>query len=186
MSKPERLGDVDKAADAEAAVSAVEGEIREFVRRDVSTFRRSHHQPEVHSEAAAENISSLIQRISGASITEVERVVSELSVLRDTLRSEGDRLQRDIAAFASLSQAALTSTRIIAESLDNWKPEQSNLPKSQAAQAPHLSNHSSGSHSSASHSSGNHASGNHAPSGQATSGHGSQASQTAQARTGSR
>ncbi len=121
---PDRLGDVDRAADAEAVVSAVEGEIREFVRRDVSTFRRPHHMPEIQSEAAAENIAQLIQRVSGASVTEVERVINELSILRDTLRAEGERVQRDITSYASLCQAALTSTKIIADSLNNWKPNQ--------------------------------------------------------------
>jgi hypothetical protein len=122
MNKPERLGDVDKAAEAEAVVNAVEGEIREFVRRDVSTFRRPHHTPEGQSEAAAENIASLIQRVSGASVAEVDRVISELTLLRDTLRSEGERVQREITTYASLSQAALTSTKIIADSLNNWRP----------------------------------------------------------------
>ncbi len=140
MNKPERLGDVDK--DAEAVVNAVEGEIREFVRRDVSTFRRPHHTPEIQSEAAAENIASLIQRVSGASVAEVERVITELTVLRDTLRSEGERVQRDITNYAALSQAALTSTRIIADSLNNWRP---NMPAQQTASPPTAPNRSNGS-----------------------------------------
>ena len=124
MVKPERLSEIDEAAaNATAAnVAEVEGEIREFVRRDVSVFRRG-QSTETTDVAAAENINSLIQRVSGASITEIERVLAELTTVRDMLRSEGERVQREIAAYASLSQAAMTSMKIIADSLAQWKPQ---------------------------------------------------------------
>lgn len=118
--RPERLGEVDQAAaEASATVQKVEGEIREFVRRDVSTFRRS--RPDTADNA--DNINSLIQRVSGASITEIERVMAELTGVRDMLRSGGERVQREIPGYASLSQAAMTSMKIIADSLGQWKPQ---------------------------------------------------------------
>ena len=120
LSRPERLGEIDEAAAASATVSEVEGEIREFVRRDISIFRRS-RQPE-NADVAAENISALIQRVSGQSVDEIERVIAELSQVRDMLRSEADRVQREIAGYAALSQAAMTSMKIIAESLAQWRP----------------------------------------------------------------
>ena len=118
--RPERLSEIDEAA-AKAVVNEVEGEIREFVRRDVSVFRRP-QQPAESGEAAADNINSLIQRVSGASIAEVERVIAELANVRDMLRSEGERVQREISGYASLSQAAMTSMKIIGDSLAQWKP----------------------------------------------------------------
>ena len=118
--RPERLSEIDEAA-AKAVVNEVEGEIREFVRRDVSVFRRP-QQPTESGEAAADNINSLIQRVSGASIAEVERVIAELANVRDMLRSEGERVQREISGYASLSQAAMTSMKIIGDSLAQWKP----------------------------------------------------------------
>jgi len=121
--RPERLGEIDQVA-ASAVVQEVEGEIREFVRRDLSVFRRN--QPAETGEAAADSINSLIQRVSGGSITEVERVIAELTNVRDMLRSEGERVQREISGYASLSQAAMTSMKIIADSLAQWKP---NLPQ---------------------------------------------------------
>jgi hypothetical protein len=123
--RPERLSEIDEAA-ASATVQEVEGEIREFVRRDVSVFRRN--QPPVETgEAAADNINALIQRVSGGSIVEVERVIAELTNVRDMLRSEGERVQREISGYASLSQAAITSMKIIADSLAQWKPNTANL-----------------------------------------------------------
>ena len=118
--KAERTAEADQAA-ATAAVEQVEGEIRAFVRRDLSVFRRKQQQE--GSEAAVENITSVIDRVSGASVNEIERVMSELATVRDMLRSEGERVQREISGYASLSQAAMTSMKIIGDSLVQWKSQ---------------------------------------------------------------
>jgi len=96
----------------------VEGEIREFVRRDVATLRR---QPENESEMVANNIGNLLQRVAGTSVREIDRLIVELQTLREMLQTENARVQREIVEFATLSQAAMQSTRIIAESLTQWK-----------------------------------------------------------------
>src|SRR5581483_10007059 len=98
-AKPERLGDIDGAAAvaATATVNEVEGEIREFVRRDVSVFRRNREG--ASNDVAADSINSLIQRVSASSLIEVERVIKELTNVRDMLRSEGERVQREITGY---------------------------------------------------------------------------------------
>ena len=101
-----------------SAETEVEGEIREFVRRDVVGVRR---QPESDSELVANNINQLLQRVAGTSVQEIDKLITELQTLRDTLQSEAARVQREIVEYATLSQAALQSTKIIAESLTNWK-----------------------------------------------------------------
>ena len=101
-----------------AAETQVEGEIREFVRRDVATLRRP---PENDSEMVASNIGSLLQRVAGTSVQEIDRLISELQTLREMLHNEGARVQREIVEYATLSQAAMQSTKIIAESLTHWK-----------------------------------------------------------------
>ena len=101
-----------------AVETQVEGEIREFVRRDVATLRR---QPEQDSEMVASNIGNLLQRVAGTSVKEIDKLVAELQTLREMLQNEGARVQREIVEYASLSQAAMQSTRIIAESLTIWK-----------------------------------------------------------------
>jgi hypothetical protein len=98
--------------------SEVEGEIREFVRRDVVGLRRN---PETDSEIIASNISSLLQRVAGTSVQEIDKLIGELQTLRDRLADEGARVQREIVEYATLSQAAMQSTKIIAESLTHWK-----------------------------------------------------------------
>ena len=129
--RPDRLSEIDEAAAAvNQATTEVEGEIREFVRRDVSVFRRQ--RPDNSSgDAAVENISSLIQRVSGASVAEIDRVVNELNAVREMLRTEGERVQREITNYASLSQAAMSSMKVMTDSLAQWnspstQPRQSN------------------------------------------------------------
>ena len=106
-------------SELEAAVETeVEGEIREFVRRDVATLRR---HPENDSELVASNINSLLQRVAGTSIQEIDKLIAELQTLRDRLTNEAARVQREIVEYATLSQAAMQSTKIIAESISSWK-----------------------------------------------------------------
>lgn len=101
-----------------AVETEVEGEIREFVRRDVATLRR---HPENDSEMVASNINSLLQRVAGTSIQEIDKLIAELQTLRDRLNTEAARVQREIVEYATLSQAAMQSTKIIAESISSWK-----------------------------------------------------------------
>ena len=108
----------DTVEDDKLAETEVEGEIRDFVRRDVATLRRS---PESDSEMVASNISTLLQRVARTSVQEIDRLISELQTLRDMLHNEGARVQREIVEYATLSQAAMQSTKIIAESLTHWK-----------------------------------------------------------------
>jgi hypothetical protein len=115
MIKSREPVELDKATEI-----AVEGEIREFVRRDVATLRRS---PEADSEAVANNISTLLQRVAGSSVQEIDRLMGELHTLRELLQAEGARVQREITEYAHLSQSAMHSTKVITESLAKWKGE---------------------------------------------------------------
>ena len=100
-------------------VEAVEGEIREFVRRDVVARRPVTQEPD--GRAVADNISSLLARVSVSSVQEIDRLIADLKGLRERLAAEAERVQREIVEYASLSQAAMQSTKIISESLNHWK-----------------------------------------------------------------
>jgi hypothetical protein len=113
-----------------AAVADVEAGIRDFVRNDVAYLRRPVSAPassidpvieQKSPEVSVNNVNSLIQRVAGASIQEIENLISELESLRDLLHAEGERVQREISGYAQLSQAALKSTRMIAENVTEWK-----------------------------------------------------------------
>jgi hypothetical protein len=110
-----------------AAVSEVEAGIRDFVRNDIAYLRRAPvTSPETvplepNTEATVNNVNSLIQRVAGTSLAEIEKLISELESLRDLLHAEGQRVQREISGYAQLSQAAMKSTRMIADNVTQWK-----------------------------------------------------------------
>jgi len=114
-----------------AAVSEVEAGIRAFVRNDVAYLRRpptltpdaaaAAAALEPSTEATVNNVNSLIQRVAGTSLSEIENLIGELESLRDLLHAEGQRVQREISGYAQLSQAAMKSTRMIADNVTQWK-----------------------------------------------------------------
>jgi hypothetical protein len=111
-----------------AAVSEVEAGIRDFVRNDIAYLRRppgmlnaDDTALEPSAEATVNNVNSLIQRVAGTSLAEIEKLISELESLRDLLHAEGQRVQREISGYAQLSQAAMKSTRMIADNVTQWK-----------------------------------------------------------------
>ena len=120
---PEKVEQQPESEANLAAVSEVEAGIREFVRNDVAYLRRPGIAAlgESDQDAAVTNVNSLIQRVAGASLSEIENLITELERLRDMLHAEGQRVQREIAGYAQLSHAAMKSTRIIAENMTQWK-----------------------------------------------------------------
>jgi hypothetical protein len=108
-----------------AAVSEVENGIRDFVRNDIAYLRRPATGTEApldaNAEATVSNVNSLIQRVAGTSLAEIENLISELESLRELLHAEGQRVQREISGYAQLSQAAMKSTRMIADNVQQWK-----------------------------------------------------------------
>ena len=113
-------------------LSDIEDEIRDFIRRDV---RQPKSAADGANGSAAEKLNDLIRRVSGASMEEIDRVISELQSVRDMLRSEGERVSREIAGYARLSYGSVTVMKIISNSLTQWKsgPDKSGQPPCPAA-----------------------------------------------------
>jgi hypothetical protein len=105
-------------ADVQRGKQGLEDDLRDSVRSEVATLRRA---PDSESVAVANNLGDMLQRVSGSSLQEIDRLVGELQSIRDLLETEGERVQRAIAEYAHLSQSSLQSTKIIAESLARWK-----------------------------------------------------------------
>jgi hypothetical protein len=103
---------VPKLADLESGM-------REFVRRDLAPGRRPRTAAD---QIAPDVIHSALQSISNGAIAEVERVLTELTQVRDLLRSESERVQREIGQYTALNDAARTSMKIIGDSLAQWRP----------------------------------------------------------------
>jgi hypothetical protein len=95
------------------------GEIREFVRSDVVS--NPGHQPENESQLVAGNVNSLLQRTTATSVQEIDKLITELQTLSNMLHNESSRVQREIVQYSTFTQATLRSTKIIAESLEQWR-----------------------------------------------------------------
>lgn len=126
--RSEKIDTIDEDNESVAA-SEVEAGIRDFVRNDIAYLRRptpsmvggTDMPVDQTAEATVNSVNSLIQRVAGTSLAEIENLVSELEALRDLLHAEGQRVQREISGYAQLSQAAMKSTRMIADNVAQWK-----------------------------------------------------------------
>lgn len=86
-------------------------EIRELVRQELG----AENQP------VANNLASLLERVAGTSVREIDYLIAELQKLREKLRNDEMRVQHAIARYTNLSQSTLHSTKVISECLANWK-----------------------------------------------------------------
>ena len=124
--RSEKIESIDEDQNSDA-VSDVEAGIRDFVRNDIAYLRRpvpsmvGGTDADPPAEATVNNVNSLIQRVAGTSLAEIENLISELESLRDILHAEGQRVQREISGYAQLSQAAMKPTRMIADNVAQWK-----------------------------------------------------------------
>ena len=66
-------------------------------------------------------VCSLVQRVAGTSLGEIDNMIAELQRLRVFLVSEGERLQRKLADYDKLIRETLRLSRIIANSLPRCK-----------------------------------------------------------------
>ncbi|HUZ32045.1 MAG TPA: hypothetical protein VMV19_08070 [Xanthobacteraceae bacterium] len=91
----------------------VEGKIHELVRRDRVSFR----QTDGAGASAANDLSTLLRRVSAQSAGEIDSLIGELQLLREKLMADGSRVERDIVEYAALGQSVIEMTKIITESM---------------------------------------------------------------------
>jgi hypothetical protein len=100
--------------------------VQEFPRRDPRPYRRP-AEPAGGGENFVTQATSIVQRVAVTSVSEIDRLIAELETLREFLRQEGVRIQREIDGYARLSEEAVKSTKIIGESVAQWKTTLANL-----------------------------------------------------------
>jgi hypothetical protein len=84
--------------------------------RGITAFRRS---KQVDDEASPESLNSLLGKVSETSMHGIDSLIDELHTLRGRLQTDSDRIQRDIAKYATLSEQVMQMTKIIADSMHN-------------------------------------------------------------------
>jgi len=69
------------------------------------------------TEQASIEVSSLISQISGKSVREIDHLIEGLEGVRKKLDNEGDRIQRDIGAYATFSESIIELTKIVSDGM---------------------------------------------------------------------
>ena len=76
---------------------------------------------ETELEAGGDKFSSLIKTMGAPSIVELEKIIGELQQATTYLQAESERIERETVGYAELSQTAMESVRIIAETVGEWR-----------------------------------------------------------------
>ena len=69
-------------------------------------------------EMPAENLSALLGRVSENSTSQIDDLVGDFGRLREKLRTDSDRIQREIEEYTALSQQVMQLTKTISESVE--------------------------------------------------------------------
>jgi hypothetical protein len=62
---------------------------------------------------------SIIQRVSGLTIGEVDRIIQQLQKVRTFLVSEEERMRQEMADYLKLTQSTISSTKTMSETIAN-------------------------------------------------------------------
>jgi hypothetical protein len=95
----------------------IEEALRESVRQNAAHIR---HEPENSSQVVTD-VNSLVHRVAGVSLDQLDDAIVDLRQLRDFLHSEGERIQREISGYLQLNHIAIGSTKSIVENIVQWK-----------------------------------------------------------------
>jgi chemotaxis protein histidine kinase CheA len=95
----------DKSSEPE-----LEGNIRTLV-WDSASAQKAVADEDVEMSPA--DLTASVREVSRVSIEEVDRLISELQTLRRRLKTTGERIERDIAEYATLSSQTSQITKIV-------------------------------------------------------------------------
>ena len=109
-------GQVERAVEI---FSRVEDEIRDFVGRDLAASR--HRLEEDCSDLTPANVASLLQRLPGNTMQEIDQLIAELQALRQRLQHEATLVEREVVQYANLTEVARASMQTISQSLTFWR-----------------------------------------------------------------
>jgi methyl-accepting chemotaxis protein len=65
-----------------------------------------------------ENLSELLGRVSENSTGEIDSLIGDFGRLREKLRTDGERIQREVEEYRALSEQVMQLTKTISESVE--------------------------------------------------------------------
>jgi vacuolar-type H+-ATPase subunit I/STV1 len=92
------------------------------------------YQRGIGAEAAVpSDVSTLLERMSGSSLAEMDKAIQELQKARNFLRNEKERLRLEIAEHLRLTKAAMGSARAVSENIAKFGTVAEDVGKTRAA-----------------------------------------------------
>ncbi len=117
-------------------------EMRELIEEGTSTslikeldaLNRNRTSATTNAESAVpSDINVLLERMSGASLAEMDKAIQELQKARNFLRNERERLRLEIAEHMRLTKAAMGSARAVSENITRLGTVAEDVGKTRAA-----------------------------------------------------
>jgi hypothetical protein len=117
-------------------------EMRELIEEGTSTslikgldaLNRNRVNTTTNVEAAVpSDVNTLLERMSGASLAEMDKAIQELQKARNFLRNEKERLRLEIAEHLRLTKAAMGSARAVSENITRFGTVAEDVGKTRAA-----------------------------------------------------
>ena len=79
------------------------------------------------------DVNTLLERMSGLSLAEMDKAIQELQKARNFLRNEKERLRLEIAEHLRLTKAAMGSAKAVSENIASFGTVAEDFGKSRAA-----------------------------------------------------
>jgi hypothetical protein len=117
-------------------------EMRELIEESTSTSLlnqlgalnrdRANETPNI-GVAVPSDVSTLLERMSGLSLAEMDKAIQELQKARNFLRNERERLRLEIVEHLRLTQAAMSSAKAVSTSVATFGTVAGDFSKDRAA-----------------------------------------------------
>ena len=108
----------ERAALGKSAEIRGQGRARELVRHDFAPRARPQPaEPQPAEPDISGHVGTLVTRVAASSMQEIDELIFQLQQRREQLIDENARVQREIIAYAALSQTTMQATKMITESL---------------------------------------------------------------------
>jgi methyl-accepting chemotaxis protein len=92
---------------------------------DFSKYRRPQFEGPLRRAAESnedqmptENLSELLGRVSENSTSQIDDLVGDFGRPREKLRTDGERIQREVEEYRTLSQQVMQLTKVISDSME--------------------------------------------------------------------
>jgi vacuolar-type H+-ATPase subunit I/STV1 len=102
--------------------------------KELGALDRNRVNATTNSEAAVPaDVSTLLERLSGPSLAEMDKAIQDLQKARNFLRNEKERLRLEIAEHLRLTKAAMASARAVSENITRFGTVAEDVGKTRAA-----------------------------------------------------